>query len=168
MNEQSGSERAQLLLRVIEMDNSLGNTVFGKHCECNAQKCTYLKRLPPLASHLLLLSHCLLTQHEGQKNKSRHHGRLRDSNRRRLAFQNMSLSTMLVVKSNPMGRTFPLSNADYFKLHIKTCAENGNIQSTPKITNHLFTYYSNCTCKSNPVCLIQQWSVNFVLAFHVQ
>jgi len=42
-------------------------TVFGKHCECNAQKCTHLKRLPPLGSHLLLLSHCVLTQHEGIK-----------------------------------------------------------------------------------------------------
>jgi len=45
-----------------------GSTVFGKHCECNAQKCTHLKRLPPLGSHLLLLSHCVLTKHEGQKN----------------------------------------------------------------------------------------------------
>jgi len=45
-------------------------TVFGKHCDCNAQKCTHLKRLAPLASHLLLLSHCVLTQHEGQRKKS--------------------------------------------------------------------------------------------------
>ena len=43
--------------------------IFGKHCECNAQKCTNLKRLPPLASHSLLLSHYVLTQHEGQKKK---------------------------------------------------------------------------------------------------
>ena len=43
-------------------------TVFGKHCECNAQKCTHLKRFPPLGSHLLLLSHCVFTQHEGNKN----------------------------------------------------------------------------------------------------
>jgi len=42
-------------------------TVFGKHCECIAQKCTYLERLPPLATQLLLLSHCVLTQHGGQK-----------------------------------------------------------------------------------------------------
>ena len=42
-------------------------TVFGKHCECIAQKCTHLERLPPLASHLLLLSHCVLTQHGGPK-----------------------------------------------------------------------------------------------------
>jgi len=39
-------------------------------------------------------------------------------------------------------------------------AENRNIQLTPKITNHLFTWYLNCMCKSHPVCLIQQWSVN--------
>ena len=42
-------------------------TVFGKHCECIAQKCTHLERLPPLASQLLLLSHCVLIQHGGQK-----------------------------------------------------------------------------------------------------
>jgi len=43
------------------------STVFGKHCECNAHKFTYLRRLPPLGSHLLLLSLCVLTHHEGQK-----------------------------------------------------------------------------------------------------
>ena len=42
-------------------------TVFGKHCECIAQKCTHLERLPPLASHLLLPSHCVLTRHGGKK-----------------------------------------------------------------------------------------------------
>jgi len=72
-------------------------TVFGKHCECNAQKCTHLKCLPPLASHLLLLSHCVLTQHEGQKQKSRPHGRLQESNKGRLALQNIHLSTMLIM-----------------------------------------------------------------------
>ena len=43
------------------------STVFGKHCECIAQKCTHLERLPPLASHLLLPSHCVLTLHGGKK-----------------------------------------------------------------------------------------------------
>ena len=42
-------------------------TVFGKHCECIAQKCTHLERLPPLSSHLLLPSHCVLTRHGGKK-----------------------------------------------------------------------------------------------------
>jgi len=42
-------------------------TVFGKHCECIAQKCTHLERLLPLSSHLLLLSHCVLTRHGGKK-----------------------------------------------------------------------------------------------------
>jgi len=56
----------------------------------------------------------------------------------------------------------------FFKLHITTCAENGKIQLTPKITNHLLTCYLNCMCKSNPVCLIQQWSVIFLLASYVQ
>ena len=38
-------------------------TVFGKHFECIAQKCTHFERLPPLTSHLLLPSHCVLTRH---------------------------------------------------------------------------------------------------------
>jgi len=42
-------------------------TVFGKHCECITQKCTHLERLPPLTSHLLWLSHCVLTRHGGKK-----------------------------------------------------------------------------------------------------
>ena len=42
-------------------------TVFGKHCECIAQKCTHLERLPPLASHLVLPSHCVLTWHGRKK-----------------------------------------------------------------------------------------------------
>jgi len=79
-------------------------TVFGKHCECNAQKCTHLKRLPPLASHLLLLNHCVLTQHEGQKKMSKAHDRLRDSNRQHWSLLTMRLSIVLCVKSNPMGR----------------------------------------------------------------
>ena len=54
----------------------------------------------------------------------------------------------------------------FFKLQITTCAVNGKIQLTPKITNLLFTCYLNYTCKSNPVCLIQQWSVIFLLAFY--
>jgi len=47
-------------------------------------------------------------------------------------------------------------------------AENGKIQLTPKITKHLFTCYLNCMCKSNPVCLIQQWSVVILLGSYVQ
>jgi len=65
-------------------------------------------------------------------------------------------------------RTFHSSNADCFKLQITTCAEKGKNQTTPKITNHLFTCYLNCMCKSNPVYLIQQWLVIFLLASYVQ
>ena len=43
------------------------STVFDKHCECIAQKFTYLERLPPLAIHLLLLSQCVLTRHRDKK-----------------------------------------------------------------------------------------------------
>ena len=52
--------------RGVEAPRLPHTTVFGKHCECIAQKCTLLERLPPLASHLLLLSHCVLTQHGGK------------------------------------------------------------------------------------------------------
>ena len=48
-------------------DGSSQSTVFGKHCKCITQKRTHLERLPPLASQLLLFSHCVLTQHGGQK-----------------------------------------------------------------------------------------------------
>jgi len=50
------------------MVEEVETTVFGKHCECIAQKCTHLERLPPLASHLLLQSHCVLTRYGGKKN----------------------------------------------------------------------------------------------------
>jgi len=126
------------------------------------------------ASHPLLVTYyCWVTVYspsmKAQQKKSRPHCRLRESIRRHLAFQNMCLSNMLIVKSNPMGCTFHLSNAEYhFKLHITTCVEDGKIQLKPKIINHLFACYSNCMCKSNPVCLIQQWFVIFLLASYVQ
>ena len=146
-------------------------TVFGKHCECIAQKCTHLERLPPLASHLLLLSHCVLTQHESQKKRSLRH--VSDSGNPtmvgiQLMTRVMFRPTMLFDQSYPMGHTEPVNNTDLFKLQITTFAENGKIQSTPKITNHLFICYLNCMCKSNPVCLIQQCSVVFLLASYVQ
>jgi len=37
-----------------------------------------------------------------------------------------------------------------------------------KKTNHSFTCYLNCMSESYPVCLIQQWSVIFLLASYVQ
>ena len=46
--------------------------------------------------------------------------------------------------------------------------ENRKFQLTPKITNHLFTCYLNCMCKSKSVFLIQQWSVIFLSASYVQ
>jgi len=142
-------------------------TVFGKHCECIAQKCTHLECLPPLASHLLLLSHCVLTQHGGQK-KWWSHSRLRESNQGQWWRHSVRLPTVISQQSYPMGRTVTLSNGDQFKLQITACAENGKIKSTPKITNHLFICYLNCMCKSNPICLIHQWSVIFFLASYVQ
>jgi len=39
---------------------------------------------------------------------------------------------------------------------------------TPKTTNHLFTCYLNRMCRSNPVCLIKQWSVIILLGSYVQ
>jgi len=72
---------------------------------------------------------------------------------------------LLTEHSTLEGILFSLVKYRHSKLQITTCAENGKIQLTPKITNHLFTYYLNCTCKSNPVCLSQQWSVIFFVGF---
>jgi len=56
----------------------------------------------------------------------------------------------------------------YLNIKSQLFTEDRKIRLTPKITNHLFTYYLNCTCKSNPVCLIQQKSDIFLLASYVQ
>ena len=86
------------------------STAFGKHCEFNAHKFTHLKRLPPLGSHLLLLSHCVLNQHEGQKKSY--------VNRRESNYQHLSW----VISFQPLCETyfpisrelrFVLSNADF-------------------------------------------------------
>ena len=136
-------------------------TVFGKHCECNAQKYTHLKRLPPLGSHLLLQSHCVLNQHEGKKinHKANAGTRTMTSRERKHASAHFAKN-----KFETRWSSFSVGKCRHFKLQITTCAENGKIQLTPKITNHLFTYCLNCTCKSNPVYLIHQWSVIFLLA----
>ena len=44
----------------------------------------------------------------------------------------------------------------YLNFKSQLFDEDRKIRLTPKISNHLFTCYLNCTCKSNPVCLIQQ------------
>jgi len=67
-----------------------------------------------------------------------------------------------------MGRTVIINNDDLFKVQITTFAENGKIQLAPKIKNDLFTCSLNCMCKSNPICLIHQWSVIFLLDSYVQ
>jgi len=82
---------------------SLHLTVFGKHCECIAQKCTHLERLPPLASHLLLLSHCVLTRHGGKK--INHIRFRRESNLDLIDFRLLYLTSILLEQSYPMGRT---------------------------------------------------------------
>jgi len=125
------------------------------------------------ASHPLLVTYyCWVTVYspsmDAKKKKSNVHGRLRDSNTWHLWVLSMRLPTVLFQQEYSMGHTVFLTNADWFKLHITTCAENGKIQLMPKITNHLFTCYLNCMCKSNPVYLIQQWLVIFLLASYVQ
>jgi len=132
-----------------EMATQDETTVFGKHCECIAQKCTHLKRLPPLASQLLLLSHCVLTQHGGQK-KALIGVRFRDSNQGRGIIQSKDQPSTLFDQSYPMGHVEFANNDDLFKVQITTFAENGKIQSTPKITNHLFTLYLNCMASLIP------------------
>jgi len=62
-----GGKLRETLSGKIWSFREMQNTVFGKHCECTAQKCTHLGRFPPLVSHLLLLRHCVLTWYGGQK-----------------------------------------------------------------------------------------------------
>jgi len=63
---------------------------------------------------------------------------------------------------------YSTKNANVFKPQITTFPENRKIQLMPKTTNHLFTCYLKCMCKSNPVCLTQHCSVIFLLASYVQ
>jgi len=60
-------------------------------------------------------------------------------------------TSLLILHSKPDGTSSYLVKRRLSKLQITTCAENGKNQLTSKRTNHLFTYYLNCTCKSNPV-----------------
>jgi len=48
--------------------------------------------------------------------------------------------------------------SDYLQLRITILLTKRKIRSTQKIMNRFLTRYLNCMCKSNPVCLIQQWS----------
>ena len=121
-------------LRCANLRGLAGTTVFGKHCECNAQKCTHLKRLPTLGSPLLLLSHCVLTQHEGQKKQF-----ICPTPGVEQIIPGMPrkfLTTLLTLLIKPEETLFSLVKCRHFKLQITNCAENGKIQLTPKITNH--------------------------------
>jgi len=125
------------------------------------------------ASHSLLVNYyCKITVYspsmEGKKKKSQTGVRLQGIEPGSRNNTNRRLPTTLFGQSYTMGCTESVNNDDQFKLQITTFAEKGKIQSTPKITNHLFTSYLNCMCKSNPVCLIQQWSVIFLFASYVQ
>ena len=99
----------------------VGITVFGKHCECIVQKCTHLERLPPVASDLLLQSHCVLTRHGGKKIDYRNlcvisgiripNTLNQDSCIYRLSYSNSRTQWVVPYRS---------VNADYFKLQITT------------------------------------------------
>ena len=92
------------------------------------------------------------------------------------AFEPRTLSTKIHASTDRANRTvinngsyhINMSMPIYLNFKSQLFAEDRKIRSTPKITNHLFTYYLNCTCKSNPVCLIQQKSDIFLLASYVQ
>jgi len=124
------------------------------------------------ASHPLLVTYyCWVTVYSHSmeaKKSSQKLCRLRESNQGLLGLQSTCRSFVLFGQSYPMGHTVNMKNANLFKPLITTFAENRKYQLMPKITNHLFTCYLNCMCKSNPVCLIQQWLVIFLLAPYVQ
>ena len=142
-------------------------TVFGKRCECIGQKCTHLERLPPLASHLLLLSHCVLGMEAKKMLKTcmQHPGLEPGSVRPKVKVSAPCL-IRTVVPNGSYSTNFQMPIVLNFKSQLFD--ENGKIQLKLKRTNHLFTCYLNCMCKSNPVCLIQQCSVIIFLGSHVQ
>jgi len=121
-------------------------TVLGKHCECIGQNCTHLERLPPLASHLLLPSHCVLIRHGGKKNCCTE---TYATSGTRTRFGWDQHPPVLYEQSYPMGRTeqnIQMPITSNFKSQL--CWRNRKIHLTPKITNHLFTCYLDCMCKS--------------------
>jgi len=145
------------------------NTVFGKHCDCIAQKCTNLGRLPPLVSHSLLLRHCVLTWYGGKKKKLLRKCASPGFESKSIRTQAKFLPPALREHLNSMGRTVSTQRTPInlnFKPHF--FVKNGKIQLMPKIMNHLFMYYLNCVGKSNPVCLIQQIPLVILVAFYVQ
>jgi len=100
-------------------------TVFGKHCECIAQKCTHLERLLPLASQLLLLSHYVLTQHGWQK-KSHiqgsdpgNRGRVEEQFNARLSHLRYSISRTQWVVLSPQIMTIYLKSKSQLLLRTE-------------------------------------------------
>jgi len=146
----------------------VGITVFGKHCKCIAQKCTHLERLPPLASHLLLPSHCVLTRHGGKKIDYKNMYVVSGIRTPEILDRNFRIyrlhdSTNHIQWFVP----HPQVNADLIKLRITTfCWGPKNSVNAENIESFIYCYL-NCTCKSNPVCLIQQWSVIILWGYYV-
>jgi len=125
------------------------------------------------ASHPLLVTYyCWVTVYspgmEAKKIKNKVHNR-RDSNPRLVRNQTQVSAVYAIQTGVPHGSYhvdvwIPI----YLNFTSQLFSEDRKIRLTPKISNHLFTCYLNCTCKSNPVCLIQQWSVIILLASYVQ
>ena len=114
------------------------------------------------ASHPLLFTYyCRVTVYspgmEAKKNRVAYVCLFRGSNPEHFGPSLTHLPSELFAQSFPMGRTVWTSQCQ-FDLNFKSqlFAEDRKIRLTPKISNHLFTCYVNCTCKSNPICLIQQ------------
>ena len=139
----------------------LTSTVFGKHCECIAQKCTHLECLPLLASHLLLPSHWLHTQHGGQKSAcQKNHPAVSEPG---VDVENNQWSasfcrpTVLFGQSYPMARTVKSKNVIVSKFEITTFAEYGKIQLTPKTTNNCTRWGRLWGLSTRPRDRVQTW-----------
>jgi len=130
-------------------------TVFGKHCECIAQKCTHLERHPSLNSHLLLQSHSVLTRPRGQKKFLPGVCMLPpefETGSAGVVIQASAIYAMRTVVPDGSHCTRN-QNADLFELSI-TISRTGRKNWTLNMTNSLFTCYLNCMCTFNLVCLI--------------
>jgi len=135
------------------------STVFGIHCECIAQKCTYLEHLPPLTSHLILLSHLVLTRHWGKKYCTTK-GCTVSGIRNRFGWGQISNIGHLGYsrQSYPTGRTVSkVQNSDYLKLQVTTLLtewkDSFNAENHESFIYNLFKFYVQIKSR----CVNQQW-----------
>jgi len=153
-------------------------TVFWKHCDCIAQKCTstvhkhceFIAQItPPTPCQSLTTTETLCT-HLVWRQKKVTRVCMTGS-----GIKNYQITSPSVcqLRCDDNWISYAVSflttkRQSIWNIKSQLFVENGKIQLMSKIMNHLFTYYLNCVGKSNPVCLIQQLPLVILLASYVQ